>query len=322
MNLFLSTFSPCFIFMIYFFYMAARIISIVNQKGGVGKTTTAVNLAACLADLGQRVLLIDCDPQGNATSGLGVTVEEGELSLYEVFRHEAMIQEIIRPSTTKGLDVAPATMDLAGLSVELVQEEKREYILHSAIEPLKEQYDFIFIDCPPSLGVITINGIVASKEIFIPVQAEYYALEGLSQLLRTVELIREHLNPDVDILGAVITMYDRRNRLAQSVYRDVYSHFPYKLFRTTISRTVKLAEAPSYGKAICEYAPFSQGCRAYKRLAAEFLETTPPQVQEEIVSESEALPSSELQFVDDIIIVDDVVPPPPPPSSSQNNASF
>lgn len=277
----------------------SRIISVVNQKGGVGKTTTAVNVAAALARLGQRVLLIDSDPQGNATSGLGVHLEEGGLSLYEVFHKEAMLQEIIKPSSMQGLDVAPATMDLAGIAVELVQEEEREYRLLQAIQPIQENYDFIFIDCPPSLGVLTINSIVGSKEVLIPVQAEYYALEGLSQLLRTIDLIQEHVQPDLQVLGAVIAMYDRRNRLAQSVYRDVYANFPYTLFRTTIGRTVKLAEAPSYGQSICEYAPFSQGCRAYTRLAAEILNTTP------------ASPAQ--QNTEEDISVDTAVTTPPPP---------
>lgn len=274
----------------------ARIISVVNQKGGVGKTTTSINLASSLALLGERVLLIDMDAQGNATSGLGIVVGENDTSIYDVLIGEAMLQEVVRETAIAGLDVAPATVDLAGATVELVSAEGREHRLYQAIEPIQDEYDFIFIDCPPSLGVLTINGIVGSQEVLIPVQAEYYALEGLSQLLRTIGLIQQHLQPTLGVLGAVITMYDRRNRLAQSVYRDLYSHFPEKLFRTTIPRAVKLAEAPSYGQPIALYASTSPGARAYKRLAKEVLGAEP----EKIVLEEE--PPTR---------VDDVRPPTP-----------
>jgi chromosome partitioning protein len=259
----------------------ARIISIVNQKGGVGKTTTSINLAASLALLGQRVLLIDMDAQGNASSGLGVEIPNNAPSMYDVLIGEAMLQEILVETAVPGLHLAPATVDLAGATVELVEAGQREYRLSQAIEPIKPHYDFVLIDCPPSLGILTINGIVGSEEVLIPVQAEYYALEGLSQLLRTVQLVQQHLQPGLGILGAVITMYDRRNRLAQSVYRDLYAHFPEKFFRTTIPRAVKLAEAPSYGKPIALYAKTSIGARAYKRLAKEILGAQPETLEQQ-----------------------------------------
>lgn len=281
----------------------ARIISIVNQKGGVGKTTTSINLAASLALMGQKVLLVDMDAQGNATSGLGIQVPENAPSMYDVLIGEAMLQEVLVETEVEGLHVAPATVDLAGATVELVQAGQREYRLFQAIEPIQSEYDFVLIDCPPSLGVLTINGIVGSKEVLIPVQAEYYALEGLSQLLRTVELVQQHLQPSLGVLGAVITMYDRRNRLAQSVYRELYSHFPEKFFRTTIPRAVKLAEAPSYGKPIALYAKSSPGARAYKRLAKELLGAEP----EELGEQAEA---DQLQPLDD---TPEQPPAPPQP---------
>jgi chromosome partitioning protein len=253
----------------------ARCISIVNQKGGVGKTTTAINLASSLAVLRQHVLLIDMDPQGNATSGIGLTVTPDQPSMYEVLMNEQSLATAIVETAQARLSIAPATMDLAGANVELIHADQREFRLRSAIETVAHQYDYILIDCPPSLGILTINSIVAGDEVLIPVQTEYFALEGLGQLLQTLELIQAHLQPGLQVLGAVLTMYDRRNRLAQAVFRDMYQHFPYQVFRAVIPRNVRLAEAPSYGKPITTYARSSKGARAYLKLARELLVSRP-----------------------------------------------
>ncbi|HLD22083.1 MAG TPA: AAA family ATPase [Patescibacteria group bacterium] len=255
----------------------ARIISIVNQKGGVGKTTTAINLASSLAKEGKRVLLIDMDAQGNATSGIGIDTQQVERSLYNVLVHGTPLEDIILLTQVERLDIAPSHVDLAGAAVELVPIDRREFRLREAIAALTVAYDFILIDCPPSLGLLTINGIVGSNEVLIPVQTEYYALEGLGQLLRTLELIQQHLQPQLSIVGAVLTMFDKRNRLSDAVFRDIYQHFPYTVFRSVIPRNVRLAEAPSYGKPISEYDPFSKGARAYMKLAREIILSTPPQ---------------------------------------------
>lgn len=251
----------------------ARRISIVNQKGGVGKTTTSINLSAALAEQGQRVLLVDMDAQGNATSGLGTDTGSIENAVYHVLMGACSARDAIMPSAFTGLDILPATVDLAGATVDLVPVEDREYQLRTALDAVNDDYDYILIDCPPSLGVLTINGIVASDEIIIPVQAEYYALEGLGQLLRTIDLIREHLHDELHILGAVMTMFDRRNKLSQAVFQDIYKHFPDTVFRTIIPRNVRLAEAPSFGKPITEYDGGSTGARAYDKLAREVMLT-------------------------------------------------
>ncbi len=253
----------------------ARCISIVNQKGGVGKTTTAISLASSLALLKQRVLLVDMDPQGNATSGIGVTVTPEQSSMYEVLMNERPLTDIVVATAQAQLWIVPATMDLAGANVELISQERREFRLRDAIATVTDNYDFILIDCPPSLGILTINSIVAGDEVLIPVQTEYFALEGLGQLLQTLELIQAHLQPQLQVLGAVLTMYDRRNRLAQAVFRDMYQHFPYQVFRAVIPRNVRLAEAPSYGKPITTYARSSKGARAYLKLARELLASRP-----------------------------------------------
>lgn len=249
-----------------------RVIAVVNQKGGVGKTTTAVNLASWLARKGKFVLLIDMDPQANATSGVGIPHEQVTRSVYHVLVGQAYLRDVVMDTTIEGLRIVPAQQDLAGASVELVNLEQREYRLRQAVTELASQYDYVFIDCPPSLGLLTINGLVAANEVFIPVQCEYYALEGLGQLLSTVELVREHLHPELKILGAVLTMYDRRNNLSDEVLHQIHQYFPNKVFRSVIPRNIKLAEAPSHGKPISEYDPRSKGGRAYESLAQEIID--------------------------------------------------
>ena len=251
-------------------YMA-RIISIVNQKGGVGKTTTAVNLAAYLAHHGKFVLLIDLDPQGNASSGLGINMRELEYGIYDTLASNLTMKDIIQSSNVDGLSVAPSTPDLAGARVELVDQEMREFKLHNVVLEVRNDYDYIIIDCPPSLCLLTVNGMVASEEALIPVQTEYYALEGLSQLLSTVDLVKKSLKPELEILGAVMTMYDERNKLSKEVFNELYQFFPNKIFRTVIPRNTRLAEAPSFGKSILHYDKRSPGAKAYKRLAQELI---------------------------------------------------
>lgn len=252
----------------------ARIISIVNQKGGVGKTTTAVNLASFLADEGQKVLLVDMDPQSNATSGVGIDVNVLKVTMYDVLMNQVQIDKAIVASPVVNLHVAPANMDLAGTAVELVPVEGREFRLQQALKLVDPYYDFILIDCPPSLGLLTINSIVGSNEVLIPVQTEYYALEGLGQLIKTIELVKQHLQPELEILGAVLTMYDKRNKLSEAVFHDIYNYFPNKVFRSVIPRNVRLAESPSHGKPISEYDPNSKGGKAYHKLARELMITT------------------------------------------------
>jgi|TARA_B100001971_G_C18117072_1_gene497415 chromosome partitioning protein len=250
----------------------ARVISVVNQKGGVGKTTTAVNLAVYLAALGKFVLLVDLDPQANATSGIGIAHQELDSGLYEVMSGNAEARSVIQAHDLDGLKVLPATNSLAGASVELVNMDRREFRLFDVIDPVRQDYDYIIIDCPPSLGLLTINGLVAADEILIPVQAEYFALEGLGQLMNTIELIRENIREDIDVLGAVLTMYDSRQKLSDQVMLELYQYFPDKIFRSVIPRNVRLTEAPSYGKSILHYDPKSKGAKAYERLAKELLE--------------------------------------------------
>lgn len=248
------------------------VISVVNQKGGVGKTTTAVNLAAGLSEAGKFVLLVDLDSQGNATSGLGVKYQELEKGLYHTLLGESRLHDVVHNTAHAGLRIAPATPDLAGANVELVEMENRESRLSDALSEVKHAYDYIIIDCPPSLGLLTLNGLVAADYLLIPVQAEYYALEGLGQLLKTIELVRENIKPALNVLGAVVTMFDSRNRLSEEVMRELYQHFPNNIFRSVIPRAVRLAEAPSYGKSIFHYEPGGKGAKAYERLTREFLE--------------------------------------------------
>jgi len=250
----------------------ARIISIVNQKGGVGKTTTAVNLGAYLAEKGKFVLIVDLDPQANATSGIGVDHQNLEHGVYEAVLGTVAMRDIVQPTAHQGLHLAPATTALAGLNIELVEMENREFKLRESMMEIRNDYDFILIDCPPTLGLITLNGIVAADEILIPVQAEYYALEGLGQLLETVQLVKERIRPEVDVLGAVITMYDSRTKLSDDVLHELYKYFPNNIFRSVIPRNVRLAEAPSFGRSIAHFDASSKGAKAYERLAQEVLE--------------------------------------------------
>lgn len=250
----------------------AKIISVVNQKGGVGKTTTAMNLAAFLSELGSFVLLVDMDPQANATSGLGIDKDRLEHGIYEALARQKRVHDVVKNTAHEGLRLLPATPNLAGANIELVEMERREHQLADLLAEVSHAYDYVIIDCPPSLGLLTLNGLVAADELLIPVQAEYYALEGLGQLLRTIDLVRTHVKPELRILGAVITMFDKRTRLSQDIMDELYKYFPDNIFRSVIPRTVRLAEAPSFGKSILHYEPAGKGARAYERLAKEILE--------------------------------------------------
>ena len=253
--------------------MRPKVIVICNRKGGTGKTNVAINLAAYISSFGKKVLLIDLDPQANTTSGLGI--KNNDHGIYEVLSQKISLKSSI-VTARRNFWLIPSSQNLAGADIEIVDLPQRELILNKIINKfLTEQggddFDYIFIDTPPSLGLIPVNSLVAADEILIPVQAEYYALEGLSQLLQTIKLIKENIQPNLKILGAVLTMYDGRGRLAGEVWEEMYKHFPYKIFRTIIPRNIRLAEAPSYGKTILEYAPKSKGAKAYHRLAKELL---------------------------------------------------
>ncbi len=249
----------------------AKIISIVNQKGGVGKTTTSVNLGSALASQGKNVLLVDLDPQSNASSGLGVDYQALEKSIYHCLIDRLEIKEIIFSTKQNGFDIAPASPQLAGAGVELVNESKREFRLKELLSAVEPRYDYILVDCPPSLGLLTINGLVGSHFVLIPVQAEYYALEGLGQLLNTIGLIQQHIVPELDVLGAVVTMYDCRNKISGQVIDELKQYFPYRIFDSVIPRSVRLTESPSHGQSIFEYSPESRGALAYEQLAKEIL---------------------------------------------------
>ncbi|OGY43273.1 MAG: hypothetical protein A2729_02445 [Candidatus Buchananbacteria bacterium RIFCSPHIGHO2_01_FULL_39_14] len=249
----------------------ARTIALVNQKGGVGKTTTAINLGAYLAWLGKFVLLVDIDPQANATSGVGVDFNQLTKGVYHSLIEPISFREIILGTNHQGYRVAPATPDLAGARVELVTLDNREFRLANSLLEVKNDYDYIIIDCPPSLDLLTINGLVAAEELIIPVQAEYFALEGLGQLLNTVNLVKENLRPELQVLGAVVTMFDKRNKLSGQVLNELKTHFPHRVFETIIPRNVRLTEAPSFGQSILSYDSKSVGARAYEELAREIL---------------------------------------------------
>ncbi|BCJ87481.1 ParA family protein [Effusibacillus dendaii] len=247
----------------------ARIIAVANQKGGVGKTTTAVNLGACLAALGKRALLIDIDPQGNTTSGVGVNKADVENCIYDVLINDVSAQEAIRSTEIESLHIIPATIQLAGAEIELVPTISREVRLRKALQPLKSKYDYIIIDCPPSLGLLTINALTAADSVLIPIQCEYYALEGLSQLLNTIRLVQKHLNTKLEIEGVVLTMLDARTNLGIQVIEDVKKYFREKVYQTIIPRNVRLSEAPSHGQPIISYDPRSRGAEVYMDLAKE-----------------------------------------------------
>lgn len=249
-----------------------RVIAVANQKGGVGKTTTSVNLSACLAEAGKRVLLIDIDPQGNATSGLGVDRRAVKSSVYDLLLEDMSPLDAMVPTLVKGLYLVAATMDLAGAEIELVPRISRENRLKRALDPVRSEFDFVLIDCPPSLGLLTINALTAADSILIPIQCEYYALEGLSQLMDTFKLVREALNTRLEVEGVVLTMFDGRTNLSIQVVEDVKRFFRGKVYRTIITRNVRLSEAPSHGLPITAYDPKSKGAEAYTELAREVIE--------------------------------------------------
>lgn len=251
--------------------IVGKVIAIANQKGGVGKTTTAVNLAACLAHLGKKVLLVDIDPQGNATSGIGIEKGDIDECIYNVLVEDMKAKDVVRPTNIEHLYIIPATIQLAGAEIELVPVVSREILLKNALAPLKEQYDFILIDCPPSLGLLTLNALTAADAVLIPVQCEYYALEGLSQLLNTIRLVQKHLNTNLKLEGVVLTMLDARTNLGLQVIQEVKKYFREKVYETIIPRNVRLSEAPSHGKPIILYDVRSKGAEVYLELAKEVL---------------------------------------------------
>ena len=247
-----------------------KVISVANQKGGVGKTTTAVNLSALLAKKGKKVLLIDTDPQGNATSGVGVD-KTVSFSVYDVLVDDVEIENTLQLTEMKNLEVCPSNINVAGAEVQLVSKENREYKLKEKIEKIKNDYDYVIIDCPPSLGLVTLNAFTASDSVLIPIQCEYYALEGLGQLINTINLVKKRLNKELVIEGALLTMYDARTNLSNQVVKEVKNYFDYKVYKTVIPRNVKLSEAPSYGMPICMYDARSKGSRCYDKFAKEFI---------------------------------------------------
>ena len=252
-----------------------RLMAIANQKGGVGKTTTAVNLGACLATLGYRVLVCDLDPQGNASTGLGLNPRTLSSSMYDVILNDLPIEDCIEPSSVRNLFVAPASLDLAGAEIELVPAFSRELRLKRALEAVHDQFDFVLIDCPPSLGLLTVNGLAAATEVVVPIQCEYYALEGVGQLLRNVSLVQRNLNPTLEVSAVILVMYDARTKLSEQVALEVRKHFGEKVCRSVVPRTVRLSEAPSFGQPIIAFDPTSRGAIAYRELAKEISGGTP-----------------------------------------------
>ncbi|WP_142783723.1 ParA family protein [Changchengzhania lutea] len=248
-----------------------KIIAIANQKGGVGKTTTSINLAASLGVLEKKVLLIDADPQANATSGIGIDVEAVDIGTYQLLEHSNSAREAIIPTGTPNLDIIPAHIDLVAIEIELVDKEAREYMLKKALQEIKDDYDFILIDCAPSLGLLTLNALTAADAVIIPIQCEYFALEGLGKLLNTIKSVQKIHNPDLDIEGLLLTMYDSRLRLSNQVVEEVQRHFNNMVFQTIIQRNVRLSEAPSYGESIINYDASSKGASNYLSLAKEII---------------------------------------------------
>ncbi len=248
-----------------------RVIAIANQKGGVGKTTTSINLSAALAEKGKKVLVVDTDPQGNTTSGFGIEKNELDDTIYELLLGECSVQDCIIKDVVPGVSIIPANVNLAAVEVELINTDKREFILKKEIDWVRDDYDYIMIDCPPSLSMLTVNAMTTADTVLVPIQCEYYALEGLSQLIHTVNLVKERLNPDLDMEGVVFTMYDSRTNLSMQVVENVKSVLQQKIFDTLIPRNVRLAEAPSYGMPICKYDPKSAGAEAYASLADEVI---------------------------------------------------
>lgn len=249
-----------------------RIIAIANQKGGVGKTTTAINLSSCLAEKGKRVLALDMDPQGNMTSGLGVDKDEVETTIYDLIVGEATIKEVLLEDIMENLDVIPTNIELSGAEIELLNVEGKEYIVKNAIKEIADNYDYVIIDCPPSLSMLTINAMTTANSVLVPIQCEYYALEGLSQLIHTVELVRDRLNSELTIEGVVFTMYDARTNLSLQVVENVKDNLQQNIYKTIIPRNIRLAEAPSYGMPINKYDPKSIGSDSYKKLADEVID--------------------------------------------------
>ncbi len=248
-----------------------RVIALANQKGGVGKSTTAVNMTAYLSSYGFKTLLIDLDPQSNSTSGIGINSSKTKGSVYDILIGDADPHEIIIETSYENLKLMPSSIQLAGAEVELVTSLKREYKLRDAVNKVEDEYDFIIIDCPPALGLLTINALTAAKEVIIPIQCEYYALEGLGQLINTIDLVKKNLNERLEIKGAIMTMYDSRIKLSEQVIEEVKGYFSKKVYKTIIPRNVRLSEAPSYGKAIMEYDPYCKGARAYSNFTKEVI---------------------------------------------------
>ena len=248
-----------------------KVIAIANQKGGVGKTTTTINLSACLAEKGKKILVIDTDPQGNTTSGFGLEKNDIENTIYELLLGEISIEESIIKNAVEGVDISPSNVNLAAVEIELIGVDKKEFILRNEVEWVKDRYDFIIIDCPPSLSLLTINSMTTADTVLVPIQCEYYALEGLSQLIHTVNLVKERLNPDLDMEGVVFTMYDSRTNLSMQVVENVKANIQQKVYDTLIPRNIRLAEAPSYGMPINIYDPKSAGAEAYMSLADEII---------------------------------------------------
>lgn len=248
-----------------------RIIAIANQKGGVGKTTTAINLSACLAEKGQKVLAIDMDPQGNMSSGLGLDKNSVENTIYDMIIGEAEAEDVLQRETIENLDILPANVDLSAAEIELIGVEEKEYIVRNSIQKIRDNYDYVIIDCPPSLSMLTINAMTTADSVLVPIQCEYYALEGLSQLIHTVELVKERLNPTLEIEGVVFTMYDARTNLSLQVVENVKDNLQQNIYKTIIPRNIRLAEAPSYGMPINQYDAKSAGADSYMRLADEVI---------------------------------------------------